>query len=124
MQLTLQSLILSKNIPSAYQHCMLKYFKMQEKVPPWFMRSKSETPDFKAVVNRKYPRISAFHHFNQTVTYYLKIKNIYAVQCQYQLRASIRPLKPLPADRADKAGRKVPQLDQEAPLKVRACRGT
>ena len=34
----------------------------------------------------------------------------------------IRPLKPLPAARADKAGKDVSQLDRA--LKVRACRGT
>ena len=58
------------------------------------------------------------------VSTYLKTKNIHAVQYQYQLRASIRPLKPLPAAHADEAGREVPQFDREAPLKVRACRGT
>ena len=37
--------------------------------------------------------------------------------------ASIRPLKPLPSARTDKAGKEVPQYDRAAPLKVRACRG-
>ena len=78
---------------------------------------------FKAVVSRKYPRIPAFHQFRYTVTH-LKTKTIYAVQRQYQLVASIRPLKPQHAACADRLEREVYQLDRAAPLKVRACRGT
>ena len=77
----------------------------------------------KAAVNRKYPRIPVFHQFRQTVTH-LKTKNKYAVQRQYQLGASIRPLKPLHAACVDRLEREVHQLDRTAPLKVRACRGT
>ena len=43
---------------------------------------------------------------------------------QYQLRASIRPLKPLRAACADRLKRELHQLDRATPLKVRACRGT
>ena len=56
----------------------------------------------KAVVKMKYSRIPAFHQFKETVTH-LKTKNMYLVQRQYQLGATIRPLKSLQQARADKA---------------------
>ena len=62
----------------------------------------SSTVGVKAVVKRKCPCIPVFRQFIYTVTY-LKTKNIHAVQRQYQLGASIRPLKSLHAACADKA---------------------
>ena len=55
---------------------------------------------------------------------HLKTKTLDTVQRQYQLGASIRPLKPLRAACAYRLEREVHQLDRAAPLKVRACRGT
>ena len=49
---------------------------------------------------------------------------MHAVQRQYQLRASIKPLKPRRAACADRLQRELRQLDRATPLKVRACRGT
>ena len=74
----------------------------------------------KAEVKRKNPASSSI----RLNGYIFENKNIYAVQCQCQLGASIRPLKPLPVARADKAEKGGSQLDSATPLEVRACRGT
>ena len=50
-------------------------------------------------------RSPCFINLTKRLHIYVKTKNISAVQYQYQLRVSIRPLKPLPAARADKAGK-------------------
>ena len=60
--------------------------------------------DFKSVVKRKNPRISAFQLFTKTVYIlykYIRVPGIYAEQYLYQLRAVIWPLRPLPAARAE-----------------------
>ena len=67
-----------------------------------------------------HPRLSLF----QVNDYTFENKKIHAVQRQYQLRASIRPLKLPRAACADMLQRELHQLDRATPLKVRACRGT
>ena len=57
----------------------------------------------KAVVKRKNPRTPAFQPFIKPVSYFSQ-KQLQAVQCLYQLGATICPQTPLLAARADKAG--------------------
>ena len=57
----------------------------------------------KAVVKRKIPAYPFFINSSKRFTFENKKYIVYAVQRQYQLGASIRPLEPLHEARADKA---------------------